>query len=127
MSEVTRLLSQIESGDPSAAELLLPLVYDELRKLPAASVSSVNQAGIVASRIQRYSPQRLFAAPLTSYNRPLLDWNGGEIESRHATRMYRNWRELAQKTPGCSGAQHGETFSKVQVEQGGKLFPSRRL
>jgi RNA polymerase sigma factor (TIGR02999 family) len=33
MSEVTRILSAIEQGDPSAAELLLPLVYDELRKL----------------------------------------------------------------------------------------------
>ncbi len=36
MSEVTRILSQIESGDPSAAEKLLPLVYDELRKLAEA-------------------------------------------------------------------------------------------
>src|SRR6187399_2087603 len=33
MSDVTRILSQIESGDPQAAEKLLPLVYDELRKL----------------------------------------------------------------------------------------------
>jgi RNA polymerase sigma factor (TIGR02999 family) len=33
MSEVTRILSAIESGDPHAAEQLLPLVYDELRKL----------------------------------------------------------------------------------------------
>jgi RNA polymerase sigma factor (TIGR02999 family) len=35
MSEVTRILSAIEQGDPHAAELLLPLVYDELRKLAA--------------------------------------------------------------------------------------------
>ena len=33
MSEVTRILSAIEQGDPHAAEQLLPLVYDELRKL----------------------------------------------------------------------------------------------
>src|SRR3954447_17153482 len=33
MSEVTRVLSAIEQGDPHAAEQLLPLVYDELRKL----------------------------------------------------------------------------------------------
>jgi len=39
MSDVTRILSQIESGDPSAAEQLLPLVYDELRKLAAAKLS----------------------------------------------------------------------------------------
>jgi len=39
MSDVTRILSQIEHGDPAAAEQLLPLVYDELRKLAAATVS----------------------------------------------------------------------------------------
>jgi RNA polymerase sigma factor (TIGR02999 family) len=36
MSEVTRILSAIELGDPCAAEQLLPLVYDELRRLAAA-------------------------------------------------------------------------------------------
>ncbi len=35
MSDVTRILSAIEQGDPSAAAQLLPLVYDELRKLAA--------------------------------------------------------------------------------------------
>jgi DNA-directed RNA polymerase specialized sigma24 family protein len=39
MSDLTRILSQIESGDPSAAEELLPLVYDELRKLAAAKLA----------------------------------------------------------------------------------------
>jgi RNA polymerase sigma factor (TIGR02999 family) len=39
MSDVTRILSQIESGDPSAAGQLLPLVYDELRKLAAAKLA----------------------------------------------------------------------------------------
>ncbi len=39
MTDVTSILSQIESGDPSAAEKLLPLVYDELRKLAAAKLS----------------------------------------------------------------------------------------
>ncbi len=38
-SDVTRILSQIESGDPMAAEQLLPLVYDELRKLAAAKLT----------------------------------------------------------------------------------------
>jgi RNA polymerase sigma factor (TIGR02999 family) len=35
MSEVTRILSAIDQGEPHAAEHLLPLVYDELRKLAA--------------------------------------------------------------------------------------------
>jgi RNA polymerase sigma factor (TIGR02999 family) len=39
MSEVTRILSAIEQGDPHAAEQLLPLVYDELRKLAAAQLA----------------------------------------------------------------------------------------
>jgi len=39
MSDVTRILSQIDSGDPAAAEQLLPLVYEELRKLAAAKLA----------------------------------------------------------------------------------------
>src|SRR5262245_6731096 len=39
MSDVTRILQQIDSGDPSAAEQLLPLVYDELRKLAAQKMA----------------------------------------------------------------------------------------
>src|SRR4051794_13351045 len=35
MNDVTRVLSAIEQGDPQAPEHLLPLVYDELRKLAA--------------------------------------------------------------------------------------------
>src|SRR5688500_4791726 len=38
MTDVTQILSQIESGDPSATEQLLPLVYEELRKLAAAKL-----------------------------------------------------------------------------------------
>ena len=39
MSDVTRILSRIEQGDPAAAEQLLPLVYDELRKLAAVKLA----------------------------------------------------------------------------------------
>ena len=39
MTEVTRILSAIEQGDPHAAEQLLPLVYDELRKLAAQKLA----------------------------------------------------------------------------------------
>jgi RNA polymerase sigma factor (TIGR02999 family) len=39
MDEVTRILSAIEQGDVHAAEQLLPLVYDELRKLAAAKLA----------------------------------------------------------------------------------------
>jgi RNA polymerase sigma factor (TIGR02999 family) len=39
MNDVTRILSAIEGGDARAAEQLLPLVYDELRKLAAAKLA----------------------------------------------------------------------------------------
>jgi RNA polymerase sigma factor (TIGR02999 family) len=42
MSDVTRVLSAIEAGDAGAAEQLLPLVYDELRKLAAAKLAEEN-------------------------------------------------------------------------------------
>ena len=45
MSEVTRILSAVEQGDPHAAEQLLPLVYDELRKLAAARLAQVRGRG----------------------------------------------------------------------------------
>ena len=40
MSDVTRILSAIENGDSAAAEALLPLVYQELRKLAAAKLAN---------------------------------------------------------------------------------------
>jgi hypothetical protein len=39
MTEVTHILSAIQQGDPRAAERLLPLVYDELRKLAAQKLA----------------------------------------------------------------------------------------
>ena len=42
MSDVTRILSAIEQGDQKASEQLLPLVYEELRKLAAAKMTLEN-------------------------------------------------------------------------------------
>ena len=39
MNEVTRILATIEQGNPNAAGLLLPLIYDELRKLAAQKLA----------------------------------------------------------------------------------------
>ena len=39
MTEITGVISQLKSGDPIAAEQLLPLVYEELRKLAAAKLA----------------------------------------------------------------------------------------
>ena len=40
MSEVTRILKTVEDGDPTASEQLLPLVYEELRKLAAVKLAN---------------------------------------------------------------------------------------
>src|SRR5688500_16683123 len=40
MTDVTQILSQIDSGDPSAADQLLPLVYEELRRLAASKLAN---------------------------------------------------------------------------------------
>ena len=40
MTDITRILSQIEDGDPNATEQLLPMVYEELRKLAAAKLAN---------------------------------------------------------------------------------------
>ena len=40
MPDVTQILNDIEDGDPSAAEELLPLIYNELRKLAAAKMAN---------------------------------------------------------------------------------------
>src|SRR4030095_5374994 len=42
MGDVTRILADIEQGDRRAAEQLLPLVYDELRKLAAQKMAQEN-------------------------------------------------------------------------------------
>jgi hypothetical protein len=48
MSEVTRILSAIEQGDPHAAEQLLPLVYDELHRLAAHQLAQESPASPIA-------------------------------------------------------------------------------
>src|SRR5262245_41781777 len=45
MSGVTQILQQLESGDPSGAEQLLPLVYEQLRSLAAAKMAADEAAG----------------------------------------------------------------------------------
>lgn len=45
MSDVTRILLQLESGDSNAADHLLPLVYDELRRLAAAKLANEKPDG----------------------------------------------------------------------------------
>src|SRR5712664_2055642 len=65
MSEVTRILSAIDQGDPSAAEQLLPLVYDELRKLAAQKLLQEKPGQTLqATALVHEAYLRLVASPL---------------------------------------------------------------
>src|SRR6478736_7880912 len=68
-SDVTRILSQIERSDSKAAEQLLPLVYNELRKLAAANLAQEKpgqtlQATALKRRRSRFVASQLRAANL---------------------------------------------------------------
>jgi RNA polymerase sigma factor (sigma-70 family) len=67
MTEVTRILSAIEQGDTHAAEELLPLVYDELRKLAAQRLTHEKPGQTLdATALVHEAYLRLVASPLPS-------------------------------------------------------------
>jgi RNA polymerase sigma factor (TIGR02999 family) len=105
MSDVTRILSQIESGDPSAAEQLLPLVYDELRKLAAAKLAhekpgqTLQATALVheaylrlvdQSTSQRWDNRRhFFAAAAEAMRRILVERARWKCRERHGGHVVR--------------------------------------
>jgi RNA polymerase sigma factor (TIGR02999 family) len=77
MSEVTRILSAIEQGDPHAAEQLLPLVYDELRKLAAAKLAQEKPGQTLqATALVHEAYLRLVSTPETAGREHLWDSRG---------------------------------------------------
>jgi RNA polymerase sigma factor (sigma-70 family) len=65
MNEITRILNRIDQNDPQAAELLLPLVYDELRRLASARLAH-EQPGqtLDATALVHEAYLRLVASPV---------------------------------------------------------------
>ncbi|HZW35091.1 MAG TPA: ECF-type sigma factor [Isosphaeraceae bacterium] len=91
MNEVTRILSAIEQGDPKASEQLLPLVYDELRKLAAARLARMGPGQTLqATALVHEAYLRLVengrAPPPTSPTRPISSprsaWTSWRITRR---------------------------------------------
>jgi RNA polymerase sigma factor (TIGR02999 family) len=111
MSEVTRILSAIEQGDPHAAEQLLPLVYDELRKLAAQKLAqekpgqTLEATGLVheaylrlvdVDRVQRWNSRgHFFAAAAEAMRRILVE------SARRKSRL-----------------KHGRNHQRVDLESG---------
>jgi RNA polymerase sigma factor (TIGR02999 family) len=116
MSEVTRILSAIEQGDPHAAEQLLPLVYDELRRLAAQNLASekpgqtlqatalVHEAylrlvGVAEPRVYR-DRSHFFAAAASAMRRILIDQARRKQTEKHGGgRLRQELHDLAEAQP----------------------------
>ena len=96
MSDVTRILSKIEAGDQYASHELLPLVYEELRKLATSRMSSErSDHTLQATALVHEAYIRLVA------NDAKVDWNGrGHFFSAAAEAMRRILVERARKKAG---------------------------
>ncbi len=117
MSDVTRVLSAIEQGDPRAPEQLLPLVYEELRKL-------------AAQRLARESPgQTLQATDLVheAYLR-LVDpndakpWNGRRHFFGAAAEAMR--RILVENARRKASAKHGGKLQREELPESKLVAPA---
>jgi RNA polymerase sigma factor (TIGR02999 family) len=104
MTDVTQILNQIEDGDPSAAEKLLPLVYKELRALAARRLTNekpgqtlqptalVHEAYIklVDNNDQHWSNRRhFFGAAAEAMRRILVDNARKKMRPKHAGTLQR--------------------------------------
>jgi RNA polymerase sigma factor (TIGR02999 family) len=114
MSEVTRILSAIEQGDPSAPEQLLPLVYDELRKLAAARLAA-EPAGqtLQPTALVHEAYLRLVASGEASAPREAKWDSCGHFFAAAAEAMRRIVVETARRK---KRAKHGGGRARVEVE-----------
>ncbi len=115
MADVSRILQQIEFGDPAAAEKLLPLVYDELRKLAEAKLAqerpgqTLNATALVHEAYLRLVGDQAFAdgrhffrVAAEAMRRILIDRARRKLRIRHGgqrERMPLSDVELAAEAP----------------------------
>jgi RNA polymerase sigma factor (TIGR02999 family) len=109
MPEITQILSRIEGGDPDAAEELLPLLYDELRRLAARRLSD-EQAGqtLQATALVHEAYLRLLGGPSKQH------WNSrGHFFAAAAEAMR---RILVEKARRKSRLRHGGELRRVNFD-----------
>src|SRR5262245_12931489 len=99
MSDVTRILDQIRQGDPAAAEQLLPLVYDELRKLAADRIAQEKPGQTLqATALVHEAYLRLVTPYKSSASQEAVHWDSrGHFFSAAAEAMRRILVESARK------------------------------
>lgn len=108
MSDVTQILSEIEQGDPQAAEKLLPLVYEELRKLAATKLAHEKPGQTLQSTALVHE------AYLRLVGDPNLQWNSrGHFFGAAAEAMRRILVESARRK---ARARHGGDRDRIELE-----------
>jgi RNA polymerase sigma factor (TIGR02999 family) len=112
VTDVTRILSALEHGDPRAADELLPLVYDELRKLPAAKLAQ-EQPGqtLQATALVHEAYLRLVGSD------PAPQWNGrGHFFAAAAEAMRRILIERARQKKAAKAGGGWERQELIDAE-----------
>jgi RNA polymerase sigma factor (TIGR02999 family) len=118
MSDVSRILSAIEQGDPHAAEQLLPLVYDELRRLAAQKLAR-EKAGqtLQATALVHEAYLRLVG---DDSDRP---WdNRGHFFAAAAEAMRRILVERARRK---HGVRHGGGLQRIELDESLRVLDPR--
>src|SRR6186997_2123303 len=113
MSDITRILSQIEQGDPQAAEQLLPLVYDELRKLAAVRLAQEKPGQTLQATALVHEAYLRLVGPVASTQEP-----GASDEKFNEDQLATGPRSLA---PSFSSRGHffaaaAEAMRRILVE-----------
>ena len=115
MSDVTRILSAIEEGDPQAAQQLLPLVYDELRRLAAEKMAHENPGQTLqATALVHEAYVRLVVAG------PALNWNSrGHFFAAAAEAMR---RILVENVRRKRSLKHGGARQRVNLDEAASVI-----
>ena len=120
MSDVTQILSAIEQGDDHASEQLLPLVYDELRKLAAAKLAQENPGQTLqATALVHEAYLRLVDVEKAQH------WNSrGHFFGAAAEAMRRIMVENARRK---GRLKHGGAMDRVDLDSGCLVTESSQL
>jgi RNA polymerase sigma factor (TIGR02999 family) len=126
MTDVTRILSAIEQGDPRAAEQLLPLVYDELRKLAAQRLANEKPGQTLqATALVHEAYLRLVVSTGRESGEPERPWNNrGHFFSAAAEAMR---RILVEKARRKSSAKAGGQMQRVELHDEQLAAPSQKV
>jgi RNA polymerase sigma factor (TIGR02999 family) len=113
MADVTRILTAIEAGDPSATSELLPLVYDELRRLAAARLAHEKPGQTLdATGLVHEAYLRLVGADADRH------WNGRRhFFAAAAEAMRRILVEQARRKQAEKRGGHGQRFELLQADR----------